>query len=152
MEGEREMRRGFAILSMVLLSLTLTSQMPAHAQKEYGQATDNKLKYLPDLVVRNVRMGDPTTGEFTVVLQNRGKGKASNCQLRLWIKDQSGKTSALVEVSQPSIEPAGNAEIKISAEKALGAYFKYEVMTDSSKKVTETNENNNTWKGNTGKV
>ena len=148
------MKSKLMILSVVLLAIVFTFQPLAALSQQTGPQgpTNNNLSYMPDLVVYKVTMGDPTLGDFQVVVQNRGKGKAAFCQLRLWVKDQTGKTFALVELSQPPLGPGESAAVKISAEKALGAYYKYEITTDSSKNVSETNENNNIWNGNTGKV
>lgn len=148
------MKSKLTILSVILLAMLFSSRpLTALAQQTGPQGpTTNKLSYMPDLVIYKVTMGDPTLGDFQVVVQNRGKGSAAFCQLRLWVKDQTGKTFALVELSQPALGPGESATVKISAEKALGAYYKYEITTDSSKNVSETNESNNIWKGNTGKV
>jgi hypothetical protein len=141
------------MLSAFLLVLTLTLHPLAVAQ----QVSENELKmggarYLPDLVVNKVTMGDPTVGDFKVLVMNKGKGKAPECRLRLWIKDQSGKTYAMTETDQPPLDPGQGVTVQVSAAKALSAYLKYEVTTDSKKSVSEVNENNNTMQGNTGKV
>lgn len=148
------MKSKLTVLSVVLLAIVFTSQPLTALSQQTGPpvANDSKMTYMPDLVIHKVTMGDPTLGDFQVVVQNRGKGNATFCQLRLWVKDQTGKTFALVELSQPALGPGESATVKISAEKALGAYYKYEITTDSSKNVSEANEGNNIWKGNTGKV
>ncbi len=149
------MKHKIPVLSMILLAVSFTCQGLAFAQEARimnHKTVGSSSRSLPDLRVRGVQMGDPTIGGFKVIVQNIGKAKASSCQLRLWIKDQNGKTAVLVEVNQPPLEAGGFASVKIPGEKPLGAYWKYEIMTDSSSKVVESNEGNNIWVSNTGKV
>lgn len=140
--------------SMILVAMSFTWQPFAFAgenQLSHGWA-GAVARALPDLRVRGVKMGDPATGEFSVIIQNIGKGNASNCQLRLWVLGEGGKTYALVEVNQPPINAGAFTIVKISADRGLLAYQRYEITTDSSNKVAESNEGNNTWQGKTGKV
>ncbi len=149
------MKNRVAILSMILVGASFTFQPLALAQKgrvmTRREAGSTPLAR-PDLRVRGVKMGDPATGQFTVTIQNIGKGNASNCQLRLWVLGEGGKTYALVEVNQPPIDAGGFTIVKISADRGLLAYQRYEITTDSSSKVTESNERNTTWRGQMGKI
>ena len=146
------MKTKTTMLTMILMAVTLTCQPLALGRKANDTLLNHGLAPLPDLVITNVTMGDPTTGDFDVVVQNKGRGKAVSCQLRLWIKDQKGKTVANVNASQPALQPGQSIPIKVSAKKGLGAYLEYTVTTDATMKVTEVSDDNNTWKGNTGKV
>jgi hypothetical protein len=151
----REMKSTSTILTMVLLAASLTQQPLAFAGAEgmtNHRVVAESLRGLPDLRVRGVTMGDPTLGEFSVLLQNIGAAKAPACRLRLSLKDKSGQVTSIVEVDQPPIEPKGFAKLKVSTDKGLAAYQKYEITTDYSNTVAESDERNNTWSGNTGKV
>ena len=142
-------------LLMIFSALTMVVLPPARAQGGAPQKRrGGNPGYLPNLVVYKVTMGDPATGEFTVVVQNRvmTKAQAGQCRLSLRVKDGSGKTVAFQEVVQPPIAPTKTVILKISAGKALGAYQDYEITTDSTGIVAETKESDNVWRGNTGKV
>ena len=149
------MKSKLTLLTMVLLAVSLTRQPLALAG--YEGMTNRWMvaespRGLPDLRVRGVKMGDPTLGEFSVLLQNIGTAKAAACRLRLSLRDKSGQVTSIVEVDQPPIEPKGFAKLKVSTDKGLAAYQKYEITTDYSNTVAESDERNNTWSGNTGKV
>jgi len=148
------MRNRSTALSIILLAVSFACQpLVFAAPYRMNVLTRPASRDLPDLRVRGVKMGDPTTGEFSVLIQNIGKAKAPNCQLRLWLLGEGGKTYALVEVNQLPIESNGGfAWVKISADRGLLAYQRYEITTDSSNKVAESNERNNIWQGRTGKV
>jgi hypothetical protein len=150
------MRKNIRLPSMILVAVAFTCQPLAFARE--GKVTGrgmaaNNLRGLPDLVVRNVRLGDPTVGEFFVTVKNNGQAKASDCRLRLTLKDKSGQAVTIVEEDQSPVEAnGGSIKIRIATDKGLPAYLKYEVTTDFYNKVAESDERNNTWVGNTGKV
>ena len=150
------MRNKIKLLTMILSVVAFTCQPFVFARGTGvmgGMKAGADPRNLPDLIVRGVQMGDPTLGEFTVTVQNKGTGEATNCQLRLYIWGKDGKPFSIVEVNQPALTPNGGfAKVKISADKGLPAYLKYVITTDSSNAVAESNERNNTWSGNTGKV
>ena len=150
------MRNKIKLLSLMLSIVAFTCQpfvLARGARATNEEMIGTTLRELPDLIVRGVRMGDPTIGEFFVTVQNKGTAAASNCLLRLYVWDKSGKPFAIVEMNQPPIEGNGAfAKVKITADKGLPAYLKYQITTDSSNTVAESNERNNTWSGNTGKV
>jgi hypothetical protein len=130
------------------LFVAFTAQA-AYAQK--AERKKNNLVGLPDLVITNARLVDSDKGTFEVTLMNKGKGKAPwGVQLQLTVWDYNGKIAVLQGGSQPEIGPGEKKVMTVTADKLLSS-MKYEFVTDYTKQLTESNELNNTYKGQLGK-
>ena len=137
----------FAAMAFFLF-VAFTAQA-AHAQKAERQK--NKLVALPDLVITNAKLIDSDKGKFEVTLMNKGKGTAPwGVQLQLTVWDYNGKIAVLQGESQPEIGPGEQKVMIVTADRALSS-MKYEFVTDYTKQLTESNEKNNTYKGQLGK-
>lgn len=102
---------------------------------------------LPDLAVASVVLINAERGEFHVVVENRGKGSAAKCQLRLAVIDKSGKqVLKIVYMEQPALRPNQRVRLDIGAQISLSGQ-RYIIVTDALNTILESSEHNNLYKG-----
>lgn len=144
------MKTKMMIAVSLLFVLTLFTPDQTQAQKKYERQKNIPVG-LPDLVITDAKLVDSDKGKFEVTLMNKGKGKAPwGVQLRLTVWDSNGKIFVLQGESQPEIGPNEKKVMIVTADKPLSS-MKYELFTDYTKKINETNELNNIYKGYIGK-
>ena len=124
-----------------------------HAQKVEEQNLGKQKNipvYLPDLAVTGMEVLNSDTGKLKVSVTNKGKGPAQWAELRLIVWDLNGKIYALIGQGQPALSPKETQIVIFEVEKPV-ASMKYELITDYTKRIGESNELNNIFKGYIGK-
>jgi subtilase family serine protease len=101
----------------------------------------------PDLVVTAVSRPDYHTAKVRV--KNQGDGVAKSCYLALIVKLHTGfgSTTRVLSPKVPALAPGQETELVVTTELNL-INFDYEAKVDRSNTVKESNETNNSLKGN----
>lgn len=104
---------------------------------------------LPDLVIEEVQVVNPDIGKVVVRVRNKGNKDAASCQTDLTLPTKDGGTENYTQMTQPALGVNKFIWLTILTNySVVGRDFW--VTTDKYNKVKESNETNNTWRGNMG--
>lgn len=107
---------------------------------------------LPDLVIDHFSLTDPSSGEVTVAVTNKGGSSSTECSLRLIVWEPGKfeqKEARTVFVKVPALHAGQTIIVQAQAGAAI-INTKYSLYIDIGEKVKESNENNNRGEGEAG--
>ena len=141
-------------IRMIMLPLLLLAHaLVAQAQQVQGEPRpkDNSLKFLPDLVVKEVRRQNPGSDQIEITLVNAGKGAAGPSHMVyacVWHPQENGSLGAMfpsAPIALRGLKPGEVRKLTRQCESPPGKKIRLSVTLDVKKEVAEYNEKNNTY-------
>ena len=132
-----------------LFVLALLAPQRAQAQRKH-EGQKHIPVALPDLIVLKAVLVNSDTGRFDITVLNKGAVAASPAHIQLNVFDINGKPYKFVGTEQPAVKAGEKIVLSLSIDLPVSS-MRYEVVTDMSREVDESNEQNNIYKGYVGK-